>query len=138
MFSRIFLFLHIDDPVDASAVHLCAGVWGTLAAGLFIKSDVIDHLPNGAILYAWDGDAFIQFGIQAIGVAVIIAWSSCLSLILFGSLRLIGVLRVSAEAEKEGLDFDNGEPAYPMDPALLLFPGTSDSDSLSDRDSNTF
>lgn len=88
-------------------------------------------------MYAWNGDAFIQFGIQVIGVTVIILWSVGICGIVFGILRIFGVLRVSEEAEKEGLDFDNGEPAYPMDPALILGSvGSAEDDSYSSA--NTF
>ena len=30
--------LKIDDPVGALSVHLAAGIWGTLAVGLFTES----------------------------------------------------------------------------------------------------
>ena len=119
MWSNFILLLRVDDPVNATAVHLACGWWGTLAAGLFINADRIPELPNGGVLYAWDSDSFIHFGIQAIGCATIIAWSSLMSIVIFGTLRVTGNLRVAKEHEGEGLDYHNGEPAYPLDPAIL-------------------
>lgn len=119
LFARLVLLFRIDDPLSASAVHLSGGIWGTVAAGLFIHHDRLASLPNGGILYGWDGDAFIFFGIQAIGCACVFAWTAANSALIFGVLRLLGLLRVTKEEEEEGLDFKNGEPAYPIDPAIL-------------------
>ena len=119
LFARLLLLFRIDDPLSASAVHLAGGLWGTLAAGLFIHHDRLASLPNGGILYAWDGDAFIFFGVQSIGCAVVFAWTALNAAIIFGCLRLLGMLRVTEEEEEEGLDFKNGELAYPIDPAIL-------------------
>lgn len=116
--SKSLLLLHIDDPLNASPVHLGSGIWGTLAFALFCPPDRTSQIPDGGILYAWNGDAFIQFGIQCLGVVAIAGWAVLWTTVVFGILRLCGVLRVSAIAEEDGLDYDDGEPAYPLDPAL--------------------
>jgi len=118
-FSRALLLLQIDDPVTAVPIHFFGGIWGVLAVGLFASSGRIDELPDGGILYAWNGDAFIFMGIQVIGVTVIAAWSMVLCAILFIFLRLIRLFRVTKNQENDGLDYLDGEPAYPMDPAIL-------------------
>lgn len=118
-FTRVALLFHIDDPVNAIAIHMFGGIWGTIAVALFANNGRLDSIPNGGILYAWDGDSFIQLGIQAIGLAVIVAWTFVWAFLLFGGLRIAGLLRVSEEQETDGLDFIDGEPAYPMDPAIL-------------------
>lgn len=33
--SRLFLYMHIDDPVNAAAVHFCCGSVGGLSVGIF-------------------------------------------------------------------------------------------------------
>lgn len=37
--SNLLVKLRIDDPLDACAVHLVSGIWGTLAVGLFAKEE---------------------------------------------------------------------------------------------------
>jgi len=116
---RVLLILQIDDPVTATPIHLFGGMWGVIAAVLFAHPDRLDQLPEGGIVYAWNDDAFILLGVQLVGVMTILCWSLFWSCLVFGVLRLMGALRVSAEQETEGLDFANGESAYPMDPAIL-------------------
>jgi len=41
-------------------------------------------------------------GWQLAGLAAIIAWSAFFSILIFGGLRLLGVLRVSPELEEKG------------------------------------
>lgn len=38
-FARLLVKLKIDDPVDASPLHLGNGVWGIIAVGLFAGHD---------------------------------------------------------------------------------------------------
>ena len=118
--AHFWLLLHIDDPVNAGPLHLGCGWWGTLACGLFLHGDryLPDH-PSGGVLYGWDSDAFLFFGIQVIGAATIFAWVAVICTIYFLFMHAIGMLRVTEEEEDEGLDFRNGEPAYPIDPAIL-------------------
>ncbi len=132
--ARATLLLHIDDPVNAVAVHLGGGTWGIVAAILFLKDDRFRPIPDGGILYAWNRRAFLHFGIQWCGMATIFVWVVLWSLVSFGLLRFLGLLRVSADAEEEGLDFNNGEPAYPIDPALLAAVARDDFDEVDDED----
>jgi Amt family ammonium transporter len=32
---KLFIYLEIDDPLEAGVVHGCCGMWGVVAAGLF-------------------------------------------------------------------------------------------------------
>jgi len=76
---------------------------------------VLIFLPNGGILYAWDGDSFIQFGIQALGCIVIVAWSIVTSAMIFLPLRIVGLFRANPEVEKEGLDKNaDGKSMFPL------------------------
>lgn len=92
----------IDDPVGAISVHGIGGIWGTLAVGLF-------DTTNGAFY----GGGVGILGVQIVGIAAIIAWTS---LTVGGSLLVIrsfSTLRVSKEAEIVGLDFyEHGTQAY--------------------------
>ncbi|MEX0711364.1 MAG: ammonium transporter [Pirellulales bacterium] len=85
--------LKIDDPVGAWPVHGLCGMWGGLATGIF-----------------GEGKDFMT---QLIGVGAIVGWPFGTMLLLFGVLKAIGLLRVSAEEEMEGLDIgEHGMHAY--------------------------
>ena len=101
---RIILrILRVDDPVCASAVHLACGMWGTFATSLFALPHQLPQIENGGVLYAWDWPAFVQMGIQVMGVAVVFLWSGSITAVIFFILKGIGYLRVCAETEEEGL-----------------------------------
>ena len=86
--------MKIDDVVGAIPVHLFAGIWGTLAV----------PLSN-------DGTSFVT---QFIGVAAIGAFVFVVSLVLWLILKAAGGIRVSEEAEVDGLDMaELGMEAYP-------------------------
>jgi len=133
--SHFFILANIDDPLNCGAVHLGGGLWGIMAVIIFAHPDRISDIPDGGILYSGSGDAFILFGVQCIGAAVIFAWSFTITGALFFIYRLLGILRVSEAQEEDGLDFKNGEPAYPIDPALLHI--SSDTGSVDDMSANT-
>jgi Amt family ammonium transporter len=87
--------LKIDDPVGAISVHGVCGVWGTLAAGIF------DAGGSASILT------------QVIGIAAVFAWVFPTAFVLFFVMKKIGILRVSAEEEYEGLDItEHSNEAY--------------------------
>ncbi len=95
--------LKIDDPVGAFPVHGICGVWGGLATGIFGTS-----IPEQAA-----GSQLAYFMIQLKSTAIICVWSFATMFILFNVLKAVGLLRVSAEEEIEGLDMcEHGMPAY--------------------------
>jgi Amt family ammonium transporter len=105
--------LKIDDPVGAVSVHGMAGIWGTLANGLFATPERVKLLAVGqpGLFY---GGGFHQLYVQAAGVAAAFAYVFAASLIVFFALKLTIGLRVSAEDEMEGLDMsEHGILAYP-------------------------
>ncbi|MCB5187149.1 ammonium transporter [Methylobacillus caricis] len=91
--------LRLDDVVGAVAVHGFSGVWGTIAAGLFLKGNMFD---------------LNQVIVQLIGVAVAFVWVFLSALLMYGLLaRTIG-LRVSTMHEQRGLDItEHDEVGYP-------------------------
>lgn len=90
---KLFIYLEIDDPLEASQIHGFCGLWGVLAVGIFD----IDH---GA-LYTNSGS---QFFIQLAGGASLIAWASLFSISYFKCAKHIGRLRVQPIYEIIGLD----------------------------------
>jgi Amt family ammonium transporter len=96
--------LKIDDPVGAWPVHGLCGIWGGVATGIF------GDLPDGIASVG----SFVT--VQCIATAIICCWSFFTMLTLFLVLNAIGVLRVSPEEEKAGLDIsEHGMHAYPSD-----------------------
>lgn len=101
--------LHIDDPVGAVSVHGVAGAWGTLAVGLFAQQE-FGGGPNGLFF----GGGWKQLLIQAEGVGLGFVWAFGAGLILFYLLHFSIGLRVSVDAELEGLDIaEHGVEGYP-------------------------
>lgn len=91
--------LKIDDPVGAVAVHGVNGVWGTLAVGLFATGQGQDGITG--LFY---GGGFTQLGIQALGIASIIAFVAVTMTITFQAIKHTIGLRASKEEELVGLD----------------------------------
>ena len=86
----------LDDPVGAIPVHLFAGIWGTLAVGIF-----------GAKA------SFDQFMVQLASLGIVGAFCVIGALIIALTVKSIIGLRVSAEEEEKGLDIsEHGTKAY--------------------------
>ena len=90
--------IKVDDPVGAISVHGVNGAWGTLAAGLFNIGGT-----SGKII-----------GVQILGIVACFVWTFCTAFILFKVIDKTIGLRVSADEEREGLDYsEHGGNAYP-------------------------
>jgi len=89
----LFDKIKIDDPVGALSVHLIAGIWGTLAVGIF-KPEV-------------------SLVTQIFGVVVIGAFVFLASTIVWAILKVTVGIRVSVEEEMQGIDIaEFGHSAY--------------------------
>jgi ammonium transporter, Amt family len=102
--------LKLDDPVGALAVHLCNGVFGTLALGLFYDNDVATNVAALATGLTRGAQTWVQLkGIFWVALYVFPA-----SLIVWYLLKLVFGIRVTPEEETEGLDIgEHGNEAYP-------------------------
>ncbi len=106
---------YIDDPVGALSAHGMAGIWGTLACGLFTAPRFAEYAgigdPNGGLVYS---GSFQQLGDQALGVVVVFALVLTLCLITWYAISKTIGLRVTEEQEIAGLDIsEHGMYGYP-------------------------
>src|SRR5215212_6678335 len=105
----------VDDPVGVLSAHGIAGIWGTLACGLFTAPRFAQYAaignPEGGLVYS---GSFSQLGYQALGVVVVFALVLTLCLGTWYAISKTIGLRVSAEAEAAGLDIsEHGMYGYP-------------------------
>ncbi|WP_208351591.1 ammonium transporter [Pseudaestuariivita rosea] len=109
--------LKIDDVVGAIPVHLIAGVWGTLIVALHTQATLTDADGN-PVLDAEGAEQtvgfFAQLITQAIGVISIGLFVFVVSFVVWYLMKLTVGIRVSEEAEINGLDTaELGMEAYP-------------------------
>ncbi len=99
---------HLDDSLDVFACHGMGAIWGMLATGIFASVAINSAGANGLL----NGNAGL-LGIQALGVAVVAAFSFFGSYGLLKLINLFTPLRVSPAEEEAGLDLsEHGEEAY--------------------------
>jgi Amt family ammonium transporter len=97
----------LDDSLDVFAVHGVGGILGTLLVA-FLASPLL-----GGAGYAEGMDAASQFGVQALGVAAVCAWSAVASFAILLLCKVTVGLRASPETIEDGLDMgSHGERAY--------------------------
>eukprot|EP01065_Artemidia_motanka_P047663 TRINITY_DN7506_c1_g1_i1.p1 TRINITY_DN7506_c1_g1~~TRINITY_DN7506_c1_g1_i1.p1 ORF type:complete len:1606 (+),score=439.86 TRINITY_DN7506_c1_g1_i1:61-4878(+) len=97
--------LHIDDVVDAGAVHGACGMWGTLAVGLCGDSDLIKRATgqqNGGGLFT-NGNAD-QLAAQVLLAVCTLLWSVLWVVVTMAVARRTIGIRVPLQDELVGLD----------------------------------
>ena len=105
----------IDDPVGALSAHGLAGIWGTLACGLFTvpalaKYNAIGD-PAGGLVYS---GSFKQLIGQIVAIVVAFTFVFIASFITFWVIKKTYGLRVTPEEENAGLDIsEHGMYGYP-------------------------
>ena len=103
----------VDDPIGALSAHGVAGVWGTLACGLFTAPRLAEYnaIGEGGLFYT---GAFEQLGVQALGVTAAFVSVFAVSLAVFYLIRSTYGLRVGVDDERRGLDIvEHGMWGYP-------------------------
>ena len=103
-----------DDSLDVFGVHGVGGLIGSLgtafvAAPMLGGTGVYDYVANGFAEYSLGG----QLVSQIWGTGVALVWSGAVAFAAFKIVDALIGLRVSAEAERQGLDLsEHGEMAY--------------------------
>nr|WP_217913585.1 ammonium transporter [Miltoncostaea marina] len=101
--------LRVDDPVGALPAHGLAGIWGTLAIGLFATAE-----RTGAREGLFLGGGGEQLWVQFYGIAATVGFTFVACLIVFAAIKYTVGLRVSEEHELAGLDIsEHGMFGYP-------------------------
>jgi Amt family ammonium transporter len=111
-------WLKIDDPIGAVAVHMGAGIWGTIAIGLFATGNG-GSKPGYGVNGLFYGGGSDQLVAQIVGSLTCIVVVSVVSIIIFKPLRMLPGswnLRLEHELELEGIDIaEHGNTAYHME-----------------------
>jgi Amt family ammonium transporter len=104
--------MKIDDAVGAIPVHLGAGIWGTLAVGLYGDLEIL-----GTGLTRIE-----QISVQLLGIGVAAVWAFGLTYIILKLVNSFHRLRVSADHEDIGLNLSEHGEVEDME-AVHLPPG---------------
>ena len=108
--------LGYDDALDAFGVHGVGGIAGAILTGVFVNpalggAGVVDYSTDPAGTAAYDLVAQVTSQLWGVGVAVV--WSAVVTFVLLKLIDLVIGLRVSEDAERQGLDIaEHGERAY--------------------------
>ena len=115
VFGVIWIDKKIDDPVGALSAHGLAGIWGTIACGIFTRrgwpsttrSVIRTAVSSTRAVHAADR--------QAVGVLVAFTFVFGLSYaVTFAAIKATVGLRVTDEEEEAGLDIaEHGMYGYP-------------------------
>jgi Amt family ammonium transporter len=111
--SVVLIEKKIDDPVGVLSAHGIAGIWGTLACGLFTTKELakLRDVGEAGLFY---GGGVTQLWVQAVAIIAVIAWVFATSFIVFWIINKTVGMRVSPEEEEAGLDIsEHGMYGYP-------------------------
>ncbi len=98
--------LGADDSLDVFGVHGVGGIVGALLTGVFSAASLGGVKADGYSIGS-------QMIVQAEGVVITMVWSSVVAFICYKIVDMVVGLRVTEEAEREGLDISShGETAY--------------------------
>jgi len=103
-------FFNIDDSLDVFPVHGVGGILGIVMLSFVGSPD--GFLGSGASGIA-EGGPIAQLKIQLLGVLVIAAWTALATYIIIKLVKMFTDIRVSEEAEMEGVDVnEHNEQGY--------------------------
>jgi Amt family ammonium transporter len=98
--------LGYDDALDVFGIHGVGGIIGAIGTGIVAAPSLGGY---GVGEYSIGGQVWTQI----VAVAVTLVWTGIGSVVLFKLVDLVVGLRVTQDAEREGLDLaDHGERAY--------------------------
>ena len=107
-----------DDSLDVFGVHCVGGIIGAIGTGILVAPalggvGLTDYTIKPGSAAPGTYDMLTQVLIQCKTVAFTLLWSGVVSAVLYKVIDLVMGLRVSVDAEREGLDIaEHGERAY--------------------------
>jgi ammonium transporter, Amt family len=110
--------LGADDSLDVFGVHGVSGIVGALLTGVFNSPSLggpglVSDWVTATVVTAADYSIADQVWKQAKAILLTVVWSGVVSVIAYKIVDLVVGLRVSEDAEREGLDIAaHGETAY--------------------------
>ena len=103
--------VRLDDSLDVWAIHGVGGIWGMLAAGVFIG---VGFMTIGELTDLSRGEQIVR---QLIAIGVSFGWAFATTMGILLALKYTIGLRVDEQQEEEGLDISqHGEEAYAARP----------------------
>jgi Amt family ammonium transporter len=94
-------------------VHLVGGILGTVLIGFFATKQMVSGYTNGAKAGLFYGGGVTQLISQCEGAGIVLGYSFVVSFILGWVLHKTIGMRISADAEVEGIDStEHSETAY--------------------------
>jgi ammonium transporter len=111
--AKFFEKIKVDDPIYAMSVHGAAGIWGTLANGIFATDELASKVGvgQGGLI---DTGSWHQLGVQALSVLVCGAFVLAASFLVLAVIKFTIGFRVTEEQEIIGLDLsEHGAYGYP-------------------------
>ena len=103
--------VRLDDSLDVWAIHGVGGIWGMLAAGLFIG---VGFMTISELTDLSRGEQIVR---QLIAIGVSFGWAFVTTIGILLVLKYTIGLRVDEQQEEEGLDISqHGEEAYAVRP----------------------
>ena len=111
--------MKVDDPLGASALHYWPGVVSMIYTGFFAEPKFVELVYGygtrgeaGAVGIFYGGNG-TQLGIQLLATFAMTLYGGFAAFLLFFSMKLAKILRVSEEDEIAGMDMTHhGGPAY--------------------------
>jgi len=118
VYSVIAIERRLDDPVGALSAHGMAGIWGTIAVGIFASPRLISDGAAPGLFYGITDGGFAgslgQLGVQALAVVATFTFVFAVSYAVFAAIKATIGLRVSEDEELAGLDIStHGMYGYP-------------------------
>ncbi len=107
--------LKVDDSLDVFGVHAVGGITGALLTGIFNSPSLggPGFYNNWFEMKPGYESMLGQFITQAKAVGLTVVWTAVVAFIAFKIVDMLIGLRVTEEAEREGLDIrEHGETAY--------------------------
>ncbi|MBR9883915.1 MAG: histidine kinase, partial [Oceanospirillales bacterium] len=121
--SRLLLRFRLDDVVGAVPVHLAAGIWGTLAAGLFGDLAIIGSGLSRAG----------QIQAQLFGIVFIAVWAFGAAYVSIRAINALAPFRVPADDESVGLNISEHGATTELYELIAFMKYQSDTGNLSSK-----